>query len=228
MTACAPRFLLHPSTQVPGEGIWFGTPTGFTELPLGAFLDSPDSSGAEGLHDPLTACLASAPDEETRERFAGRFVAAQRILRTLYAQGAVHCSIGLHRDDTGEGSGGALLSLFTVAWVPTAWAPRRITVARSVTQSEGHSRIEYTELPCGPVAFSEKVATPAADSRLPQRRLLQIHAYVAHPDGTSLALLTLSTTAVNHRGHYRAILRRIAELVSFDDPGVPTHCASAH
>lgn len=221
MTTGAPRFLLHPSTRVPGEGIWFGTPTGFIELPLEAILASPNSPGGEGGRDPLASFLASVSDEETRARFAGRFADVRRILGMLCAQGTVHCSLGLHRDDTGERKGDVLLSLFTVAWVRTAWAPRRITVARSVAQVEGHSRVEYMELPCGPVAFGERVNIPTIESGLLRKPLLQIQAYVAHPDGTNLALLTLSTTAVNQRGHYRAILRRVAEMVSFDDPGAP-------
>ncbi|MFJ8993251.1 hypothetical protein ACIRQH_23000 [Streptomyces sp. NPDC102279] len=50
---------------------------------------------------------------------------------------------------------------------------------------------------------------------------MQIHAHLPHPDGRSLAILTLSTVSVVHREHYRAVLREIAGLVSFDDPLAP-------
>jgi hypothetical protein len=136
-------------------------------------------------------------------------------------EGTVHCSLGLHRDDTEEGDGSALISMFTVTWTNTSWAPRAVTAARSVVDNENHSNIEYSELPCGPASFSETVRAPTVESGLPQVPLLQFHAYLPHPDGTSLALLLLGTTAVAQRDQYRAILRTIAGTVSFVDPFGP-------
>ncbi|MFE7976412.1 hypothetical protein [Streptomyces shenzhenensis] len=100
----------------------------------------------------------------------------------------------------------------------TSWAPRGVTAARAVTTAEGHGNVAYDELGCGPVAFSETLRTPTSHSGLPQLPLLQIYAHVPHPDGTSLVLLTLSTTATSHRDTYRTLLRRITERVAFEDP----------
>lgn len=218
MATLAPHFQIHRSAKEPGEGIWFAVPAGFTMLPLEALLAPQDSAQAERSWAILAPLLASAPNEATRLQFMAQLADEQRLLHTLYAKGAVHCAVGLHRDDTGEGDGGALLSMFTITWVDTAWAPRGVTAGRAVAKAEGHTNIEYAELACGPTTFSEAVLTPTRDSALPQRSLLQIHAYVPYPDGRSLANLTLSTTSVAHRPHYRAILRQIAEMVSFEDP----------
>ncbi|MFE9606976.1 hypothetical protein [Streptomyces sp. NPDC006012] len=163
--------------------------------------------------------LASAPDDGIRRQFAANLADVLRMFHVLSREGMVHCSLGLHRDDTGQGDGGGvLLSLFTIAWMGTAWGPRGVTAARAVASAEGHTHIDYAELPCGPATFSETVRTPTLESGLPGRPLLQIHAHLPHPDGTSLALLTLSTTAVVLRESYRLVLRQMAELVSFDDP----------
>ncbi|MGW1874579.1 hypothetical protein [Streptomyces sp. NPDC001975] len=136
----------------------------------------------------------------------------------MQTDGTAHCAVGLHRDDAEGGHGTALFSLFTISWVDTSWAPRGVTAARALVTAEGHTHIEYGEVPCGPAAFSETVRMPTAESGLPRKPLLQIHGHLPHPDGTTLALLTLSTTAVSHREQYRAILRQIARTVSFDDP----------
>ncbi|MFF4251488.1 hypothetical protein ACFY1L_09790 [Streptomyces sp. NPDC001663] len=221
MTASATNFILHPSLAEEGDGIWFATPAGFTTLPLEALLEPATSPGAAELREALAPILASAPDELSRQSFMANLSAAQRMVNILRVAGTVHCSLGLHRDDTGDGDGGVLLSLFAVGWVATAWAPRGVNAARAVATAEGHTDIEYAELPCGPATFSETVRTPTAESGLPRQPLLQIHANLPHPDGNRLAVLTLSTTAVAHREHYRDILRQIAGMASFEDPFSP-------
>ena len=55
-----------------------------------------------------------------------------------------------------------------------------------------------------------------ADSR--QRSLYEATAYLPFPDGRNLAVLTLTTTAVDARENYRDIHRAMAEMVSFDNP----------
>ncbi|TLS42920.1 hypothetical protein FE633_28405 [Streptomyces montanus] len=221
MTTSPPQFLLHPSVNAPGEGIWFATPAGFTDLPLEALVAPLGAPEAKTSAEALSYLLASAPDEMIRQRFIAQLATAQRMFHALQAEGTVHCSLGLHRDDTGDGDGGALLSLFTITWVGIARSPRGATAARAVATAERHTHVEYAELPCGPATFSETVRTATGESGLPQDPLLQIHAHLPHPDGASLALLTLSTTAVAHREHYRAFLRHIANLVSFESPFGP-------
>ncbi|MFJ6083832.1 hypothetical protein ACIQI8_20765 [Streptomyces sp. NPDC092369] len=213
-----PNLVIHPRARTEGDGIWFLRPPGFISLPLDSLSAEPASRKTEALRDAMEPLLATAPDEPTRQRFAADLLFAERLFATLRTDGTVHCSLGLHRNDTGSGEAGMLLSLFTVTWVNTAWAPRGVTAARAVTAGEGHAHLEYAEMPCGPASFSESVRTPRADSGIPQMPLLQFHAHLPHPDGTSLALLTLSTTATAHRDTFRGLLRQIAELVSFDDP----------
>lgn len=218
MTTSTPNFVLHPSATAPGEGVWYATPAGFTPLSLESLLASPITAAADGLHQALGPVLTSAPDEATREAVLARLGTAQRMFQVMHETGTVHCSLGLHRDDTGDGDGGPLLSLFTITWVETAWAPRTVTAARAVATAEGHTHIEYVELPSGPATFSETVRNPTPESGLPQQPLLQVHAHIPHPDGRRLAVLTLSATAVGHREHYRAVLQQIAGLISFEDP----------
>ncbi|MFE0508482.1 hypothetical protein [Streptomyces sp. NPDC058964] len=218
MTTPAPRFLLHPNVRTPGEGIWFGVPAGFVDLPLDALLAPQGSPRGEDSCRVLASFLASTPNEAIRHQFVVHLATAKQMFRSLCADRLVHCSLGLHRDDTGEDGRGALLSLFTIAWLDTAWAPRGVTAARSVAQPEGHAYIEYAELSCGPATFSESVRTPTSELGLSQEPLLQIHGHLPHPDGKSLVVLTLSTAALAYREHYRAILRQIAELFSFESP----------
>ncbi|MFE1285540.1 hypothetical protein [Streptomyces sp. NPDC058751] len=217
----APRFTVADSAEDPDAEIWFAEPAGFTAVPLGALLPAPDSSAADDLRTALAPFLRAAPDESVRQQFVARFTQAQRMLGALVETGTVHCSIGLHRDDVEEGAGSGgwpLLSLLTVSWRTTAVAPRGVTAARAVSGLDAGARIDFVELPCGPVAFSEAVHVPGGTGGLPQAPLVQFRAHLPHPDCRRLAVFTLSTTAVGHREQYRAILRRIAALATFDNP----------
>ncbi|MEV7340737.1 hypothetical protein [Streptomyces sp. NPDC093544] len=220
-----PNFTLHESVKDPIAEIWFAEPPGFMALPIDALLPSPESPAADKLRTAVAPFLDAAPNDVLRQQFIAQFAEGQLLLGALREVGTVHCSIGLHRDDideTGSGNGQSLLSLFTLSWRDTAVAPRAVTAARAVTSAEGHSHIEYLELPCGPATFSEAVRTASADSGFAQLPLLQAHAHLPHPDCKRLVVLTLSTTAVARREQYRAILHQFADMVSFEDPLAPT------
>lgn len=217
----APHFVVADSARDPDADIWFAEPAGFTALPLDSLLAPPGSPSADELRSVFAPFLDTAPNEAMRQQFVAQLAAGRPLLGGLREVGTVHCSIGLHRDDVDDadsGKGQPLLSLFTLTWRDTAVAVRAVTAARAVTEAERHAHIEYLELPCGPVTFSETVRAPAADSGLPRLPLLQIHAHLPHPDCKRLIVLTLSATAVHRREQYRAILRQIAETVSFDNP----------
>ncbi|MET7985363.1 hypothetical protein [Streptomyces sp. NPDC005281] len=217
----APHFTVADSAEDPDADIWFAEPAGFTAVPLDALLPAPDSPAADGLRTAFAPFLQAVPDELTRQRFIAAFAQGQRLLGALREEGTVHCSIGLHRDDVDEGAvsdGGPLLSFFTVSWRATAVAPRAVTAARAVTGLDGRALVECVELPSGPVTFSEVVHTPGVVEGLPRMPLVQFRAHLPHPDCKRLAVLTLSTNAVGRREQYRAILRRIAALTTFDDP----------
>ncbi|MEU0431070.1 hypothetical protein ABZ153_05390 [Streptomyces sp. NPDC006290] len=226
----APHFTVAESAEDPAADVWFAEPAGFTAVPLDALLPAPDSPGADALCAALAPVLLAAPDEVARQQFIARFAQGQQLLGALREAGTVHCSIGLHRDDVDEAAtssiGRPLLSFLTVSWRATAVSPRAVTAARAVSQLDPQARIEYVELPCGPATFSETVLAPRAAGGLPQMPLVQFRAHLPHPDCKRLAVFTLSTTAVECREQYRAILRHIATLATFDNPLVPnTHGA---
>ncbi|MFS8202685.1 hypothetical protein ACLVWQ_28870 [Streptomyces sp. CWNU-52B] len=222
MTA-TPRFTVDDSAKDPQADIWFAEPAAFTPLPLDLLLAPPASAAADELRMAFAPFLAAAPDELTRQRFVAQVAEGQRLLAALREVGTVHCSIGLHRDDVDDAgrsaTGELLLSFLTLSWRDTVAASRAATAARAVTSAgEGHTQVEYLELPCGPAAFSETVRTSSAESGLSAQALLQTHGYLPHPDCKRLVVLTLSTTATARREQYRTILRQVAETVSFDSP----------
>ncbi|MEW2115855.1 hypothetical protein AB0945_11765 [Streptomyces sp. NPDC005474] len=213
-------FVLHDSVNDPKAELWFAEPAGFTALPFEVFLSEPGSPAADNLHAAVAPFLDSAPDELLRQQFIADVASGQQLLGVLREFGTVHCSIGLHRDDVDETGANSrpLLSFFTIAWRDTAVAPRGVTAARAVTSADGHTGIEFLELPCGPATLSESTLTPSVESGLQQQSLLQIHAHLPHPDCKRLAVLTVSTTAMARRAEYRGIIQQIAETVSFENP----------
>jgi hypothetical protein len=78
--------------------------------------------------------------------------------------------------------------------------------------------IAVANLPCGPGAFTEAVVELPAEADAQRRSLYEATAYLPFPDGRNLAILTLTTTAVDAREHYRDVHRGMAEMVSFDNP----------
>ncbi|MBE8474110.1 hypothetical protein [Streptomyces justiciae] len=216
-----PTILLDDSLNDPLAELWFAEPAGFTTLPVDALLPTPDSAAADALREAAAPLLSSAPDDVARQQFIAHIASGQQALAALRDAGTVHCAVGLHRDDVEEaGAGGRrlLFSFFTISWCDSNVAPRGVTAARAVTSAAGHTHIECLELPCGPAALSERTLRSTAAERLPQQPLLQVHAYLPHPDCKRLAVLTLSTTAVARRSEYRVILRQIAETVRFEPP----------
>ncbi|MEU3740518.1 hypothetical protein AB0E78_26075 [Streptomyces sp. NPDC032198] len=212
-------FAIHESARHPDAAIWFAEPQGFIPVPLDA--PSPGSPAADRLRQALASLLDPISDEVFRQQLTAQLATAQQLLMALREIGTVHSSIGLHRDDTESGDGSPLLSLFTITWRDTAWAPRSFAAARAVATADHHTRIEYADLPCGPATLSETLRSPAPALGLPSTRggpLLQLHAHLPNPTGKRIAVLTLSTVAAARREEYRTLLRQIAELVSFENP----------
>ncbi|WP_367043494.1 hypothetical protein [Streptomyces sp. Je 1-332] len=219
----APRFILDASAHNAEADIWFAQPAGFTTIPLRALLNPRNSPGAEALRDALAPILDSAKDDLARQQFLIQLARGQELLAALVEARTTRCAIGLHHDDiadsdTGDNNGSYLFSLFTLSWRDIATATPTVTAARAVTGTEGHTNIEFLELPCGPASFSEVVRTPNAESGLPQDPILQVFAHLPHPDSKRLVVLTLGTTAVHRRAEYRSLIHQIAENVSFEDP----------
>ncbi len=214
MTEDQATYVLSDSVAAPDREAWFALPAGFTTLPLDALTASSDSADASRLREVVDGILDGAPDGVVRQRLIGQLAGAQRMMLALREEGVVHCSLGLHRDDDGDGR--VLTSFFTFRWQEISRAPRHLTAARAV--AAGHDRVEVLDLPCGPAALGEVARTVAPDLGLAVERLLQIHAYLPHPDGSRLVVLSLTTPAASRRSHYRAMLRDVAAHVSFDNP----------
>ncbi len=212
------RVFLDDSASDPSAGVWFAVPGGFTELPIDILLAEPASAEAERLQQALAPLVEAIPDGVTRQQFIAQLASGQQLLRALREVGAVHCSLGTHRDDTVGNNGEILHSLFTVSWRDIAWSPRAVSAARAVATADQHSNIEYVDLPSGPASMGEMLRTPNPETGLLPTPMLQIYAYLPHPDCKRMAVLMLSTTTVERREQYREILRQIAELTSFESP----------
>ncbi|MWA12098.1 hypothetical protein [Streptomyces sp. BA2] len=214
-----PGFILDESMNEPNAHFWFAVPAGFNPIPIAALLNPPGSAGDHELRTAIEPLMKSAPDDTARKQLLMQLALVQQLLAALMEATTVHCSIGLHRDDISvNDNGGYLLSLLTLSWRDIATATPAVTAARAVAGAEGHTNIEYLELPCGPASFSELVRTPNAESGLPQDPILQVFAHLPHPDGKRLVVLTLGTTAVSRRSEYRSLVHQMAENVSFENP----------
>ncbi len=211
-------FTTDVSAQLPGADIWFALPSGFIPLPMRELLASVDASEAPGSGSIVASLLAAVGGPVEQQRLRAVLAPVRRMIHALAETGVIHCSVGLHRDD--EGDGGMLPSLFTLTWRKLTWAPRSIMAARMAASAQDAVHVEALELPCGPASLVETHVDAPRGSGLGQQ-LLQITAYVPYPDGERLAILTLATPSVERADHYRALLREIAYLVSFDSPLSP-------
>ncbi|MFE7166711.1 hypothetical protein [Streptomyces sp. NPDC057616] len=208
-------YVIDASARSRDADIWFALPAGFVALPLvelAATASSPEEAGPGAVLGPL---LDGVRDAETRQRLLTDFAPLQRMAQAAVASGSIHCSLGLHSDDQGDGR--PLLSVFNLAWRATAWAPRSVTAARAAVGS-GADQIETLDLPCGPASIVVNHLKISIEGPLGQQELLQIAAYVPCPDGMRIAILTLATTGVERADQYRTVLRDIARSISFDNP----------
>jgi len=208
-------YVIDASARSRDADIWFALPAGFVALPLVELASTASSPKKSGPGEVLRPLLDAIPDVETRQRLLTDFAPLQRMAQASVASGSIHCSLGLHSDDQGDGR--LLLSVFNLAWRKTAWAPRSVTAARAAVGSEA-DQVEALDLPCGPASIVAKRLTLPLEAPLGQQELLQIAAYVPCPDGVRIAILTLATTAVERAEQYRTVLRDIACTVSFDNP----------
>jgi hypothetical protein len=213
----ATPFVTDASARLPGADIWFALPAGFSPLPTREFMSSGNDGRTPDGEAVLSSLLAASGNSTERQRLAAMLAPVRRMMHVLVETGVIQCSVGLHTDD--EGDGRLLLSLFTLAWRRLPWAPRSIMAARMAASAENAVHMELLELPCGPGSLVETHTVPPGSGL--GERLLQVSAYVPYPDGERLAILNLATPAVERAEHYRALLREIAFLVSFDTPFSP-------
>ncbi|MEU0191614.1 hypothetical protein ABZ250_17360 [Streptomyces afghaniensis] len=208
-------FVIDPSATMPDADIWFALPAGFVPVPLTELAAAEEApSSAEGQRHSPEALASMLTGSESSRQLQELLAPVRRLAHVLAYSGVIHCSVGLHRDDEGDGS--LLPSLFTLGWRETSWAPRGVMAARAAAGMADASHVEALDLPCGPATLVEIRTSPqVADA--PQA-LLQVVVYVPFPDARKLAILTLSTIAVHRSGLYRDLLRETARMVTFDNP----------
>ncbi|MFJ9703977.1 hypothetical protein [Streptomyces sp. NPDC101234] len=191
-------YVIDESARSQDADIWFVLPPGFIPLPL------------------LELTAAEREPVQTEGPLIG-LGPVLRLARLLVEAGTVHCCLGLHADDEGDGS--PVLSLVMLAWRGTDWAPRSVLAARAAAGTESAEHIEFLDLPCGPAALVQTRLTAPPELGLGAPcELLQITAYAPCPDGRRMAILQLATASVARARHYRALLTDIADSVSFENP----------
>ncbi|NEY31223.1 hypothetical protein GTU99_03205 [Streptomyces sp. PRKS01-65] len=193
--------------------LWFALPPGYVEVPFRDLFTRPDSPEGGRVDEVVGWLLKSVP----RERQAGllaQLAQARGLTLEMQREGVVSFAIGAHKAD-----GGAMLeSVITLARREIPWTPPKLAAVRAATARRNALPVDVADLPCGPGAFIEAVVELPAEADAQRRSLYEATAYLPFPDGRNLAILTLTTTAVDAREHYRAIHCGMAEMVSFDNP----------
>lgn len=208
------HLVIDESAKDPSSKLWYALPAGFFGIPIDALAPEPGSERETHLEQALALVLGLAPEEQ-RDRYTGalrdvRFMAAQ-----MRSEGVIACSLGMHYADDGSSAS----SVFTVALRDIDWAPAKITAVRAATVRESAENVELLTLPGGrPASINDTVITMPALEGVPSHDVYQCNLYVPAPSGMQLGVLTLSTTAVGSREHYRELLAGIAYTVSFHDP----------
>jgi hypothetical protein len=193
--------------------LWFAVPPGFTELPFASLFH--DSGSPEGgrARAAIDALLDLVPEEKLADLLT-RLSEAHATVGLLIREGLSHLSLGAHEADDGR----VLESVLTLNRGEMPRGPRDLMAARAATARQSALPVAVPHLPCGPAAFTEAVMELPAEADTRCRSLYQATAYLPYPDGGRLAVLTLTSTAVDAREFFRDVHRAIAESVSFDNP----------
>ncbi|MHB9757759.1 hypothetical protein ACYBSK_25570 [Streptomyces sp. BYX5S] len=193
--------------------VWFATPPGFVEIPIAALFAEPGSPEAARTVEAVNALLALVP-EDKRADFLTQLGEARTLSGLMLEEGVVHVAIGAHEGDDGE----MISSVLTITSKETPFSPPKLAAVRAATKRESAVPVAVVDLPCGPGAFTETVVEVPAEVAPGRPSLYEVTAYLPYPGGQGIVVLTLTTTAVEAREHYRDIHRGIAHMVSFDNP----------
>ncbi|MFF4212692.1 hypothetical protein ACFYZE_25695 [Streptomyces sp. NPDC001796] len=208
------RLLIDESARDPSAKIWYALPRGYVDVPLDA-LDAEPGSEYEAQLDNVMALIADCAPESERARYVGALRDVRYMVRQMQSEGVIGCSLGMHHADNGSSA----VSVVTVALRDIEWAPPKLTVVRAVSLRECSENVALLALPGGrPGTVSDTLVTMPAIAGNPAQELYQCNLYIAAPSGVQLAVLTLSTTAVGSRKHYRELMEGIAYTVSFSNP----------
>ncbi|MFE5895285.1 hypothetical protein ACFQ6E_41120 [Streptomyces sp. NPDC056462] len=210
----SPRLLIDDSARDPSSKIWYALPGGYFDVPLAALDAEPGSEQEERLENLMALVVDCAPETE-RDRYAGAVHDVRHMVRYMRSEGIIGCSLGMHYADDGSSA----VSVFTVALKDIEWAPPKLTAVRAVSLRESPENVGLLTLPGGrPGSVSDTLVTTPAVAGGVAQELYQCNLYVPAPSGAQLAVLTLSTVAVNSRRHYRDLMESIAHTVAFQDP----------
>ncbi|NBE54914.1 hypothetical protein [Streptomyces boluensis] len=209
------RLLIGDSARDTSSKIWYALPAGFLDVPLDALDPEPGTAQEEDLERALDLILDAAPEAE-RDRYAGALRDVRYMTAQMRNEGVIGCSLGMHYADDGSSA----MSVVTVALRDIDWAPARITAVRAASLRETPENVELLTLPGGrPASISDTLVTmPDLADGLPSQELYQCNVYIPAPSGAQLGVVTLSSTAVGSRKHYRDMMVGIAHTVSFQDP----------
>ncbi|MDF3143270.1 MULTISPECIES: hypothetical protein [unclassified Streptomyces] len=208
------RLVIDDTARDPSSKIWYALPGGYFDVPIDALDPAPGSEQETQLAQALALILDLAPEDQ-RDRYTGALRDVRFMAGQMRSEGVIACSLGMHYADDGSSAS----SVFTVALREVAWAPAKITAVRAVSLRECAENVELLTLPGGrPASITDTMVTMPALEGIPGQELYQCNLYVPAPSGTQLGVLTLSTTAVDSRKHYRDLMEGIAHTVSFHDP----------
>lgn len=193
--------------------LWFAVPPGFTEMKFASLFSDPGSPEAGRARAAIDALLDLVPEERLADLLT-RLREAQATVGLMIREGLIHLSLGAHESDDGR----VLESVLTINRKEMPYSPRNLMAVRAANARESALPVAVSHLPCGPAAFTEAVMDLPAEADMLHRSLYQVTAYLPYPDGRRLAVLTLTSTAVEAREFFRDVHRAIAESVSFDNP----------
>ncbi|MFJ9339778.1 hypothetical protein ACIRP0_10840 [Streptomyces sp. NPDC101733] len=184
--------------------VWFRLPAGFHDL-------SPhDRESLDVVAEALGSISGRQELSELMDnvdRFTDRHVA--------------YTSIGLHPD----GAVGVATSVFALTLRPAEHPNPRVSVARTTlaitrsrlwTESSGRVLDLPSTLPCSMVTGA--ISLPGVGQRLFQGRIV-----MAHPSGTHVVLLDLTSAAIRYTDAYTDIIEAVAHTVAFSDPEPSPH-----
>ncbi|WP_109529971.1 MULTISPECIES: hypothetical protein [Nocardia] len=187
-------------------------PPGYHELPL------TDIATAISAAEPL---LSRRTAGELRASVPKTLGTLEFMLEALAKRNAVYCGIGTHRSADGH----PVVSWLTISCLD-AGAPRnpRLTladIAQRKTRDEISWRVEGVDVGERPLLFSEGIGHyPAPDlPALPKSddaaRTHQMEAVIASPDGTTVAVIEVTTAEVDRGPEFAPMLFGLAATLEF-------------
>ncbi|QOV36812.1 hypothetical protein IM697_43845 [Streptomyces ferrugineus] len=208
------RLVIDDSARDTTAKLWYALPDGYLDVPLEALDPAPGTEYEEQFTNVMTLILSCAPEEQ-RDRYVGALRDMRFMVARMRGEGVLGCSLGMHFADDGSSA----TSVITAALRDIEWAPPKLTAVRAVSSRENATNVELLTLPgVRPGSFCDTLVTVPAVAGMPAQELYQCDVYIPAPSGTQLAVLSLSTTAVSARGHYRDLMKGVAHTVSFHDP----------